>query len=92
MTVGEGDLSAKINVVEMLGTELNIHAASDSDEVVMIVPTASLEHNIKMGDTVSFTAKPELIQLFDQETGNNLIWYDQKSADACSPVCKEYKF
>ena len=82
VTIGAGELSAKINVVEMLGTELNIHAVSGSDEVVMIVPTTDVDHNLKMGETVSFTAKPELIQLFDQETGNNLIWYDQASADA----------
>lgn len=52
----------------MLGTELNIHAVSGGNEVVMIVPTTDVDHNLKMGDTVSFTAKPELIQLFDQET------------------------
>ena len=33
VTIGAGELSAKINVVEMLGTELNIHAVSGSDEV-----------------------------------------------------------
>lgn len=92
VTIGEGELSAKINVVEMLGTELNIHAVSGGNEVVMIVPTTDVDHNLKMGDTVSFTAKPELIQLFDQETGNNLIWYDQASAEACSPVCRSYSF
>jgi hypothetical protein len=35
---------------------------------------------------------PELIQLFDKETGKNLIWYDKESAEAHAPVCKSYDF
>ena len=34
ITVGEGELSAKIEVSEMLGSEYNIHARSGEDEVV----------------------------------------------------------
>ena len=34
--------------------------------------------------------QPRLIQLFDKATGNNLVWYDKQSADACAPVCKAY--
>jgi len=45
-----------------------------------------------MGSRVHFTTSPELIQLFDKETGNNLIWYDKESAEADAPVCKEYSF
>ena len=45
-----------------------------------------------MGSKVHFTTKPELIQLFDKATGNNLIWYDKESADNNAPVSKEYKF
>jgi hypothetical protein len=45
-----------------------------------------------MGATVEFTTKPDLIQLFDKETSNNLIWYDAESAAANEPVCKNYKF
>ena len=92
ITVGEGKLSAKIEVSEMLGSEYNLHARSDKDEVVMVIPTVGLDVDVSMGKEVRFTAEPELIQLFDKATGNNLIWYDKVSADNNSPVCKEYKF
>jgi len=92
ITVGDGELSAKIEVSEMLGSEYNLHARSDKDEVVMVIPTVGLDVDVSMGQQVKFTTQPELIQLFDKATGNNLIWYDKESADNNSPVCKDYKF
>ena len=92
ISVGSGELSAKIEVSEMLGSEYNLHARSDKDEVVMVIPTVGLDVDVSMGQQVKFTTQPELIQLFDKATGNNLIWYDKESAENNSPVCKEYKF
>ena len=92
VTVGEGQLSATIEVSEMMGSEYNIHARSGDDEVVMVIPTVDLHTDVSMGKTVQFNTKPALIQLFDKESGNNLIWYDKESADADAPVCKVYKF
>ena len=92
ITVGEGELKATIEVSEMMGSEYNIHARSNQDEVVMLIPTYDLSTDVSMGRTVSFTTKPELIQLFDKETGHNLIWYDAESAGNDAPVCKRYEF
>ena len=92
ITVGEGDLTAKIEVNEMLGSEVNLHARSDKDEVVMVIPTVDLTVDVSMGATVKFTTQPKLLQLFDKASGNNLIWYDAESAGACAPVCKSYPF
>ena len=92
ITVGEGQLSAVIEVSEMLGSEYNLHARSGDDEVVMVIPTVGLEEDVSMGSKVHFTTEPELIQLFDKATGNNLIWFDKESADAHAPVCKNYDF
>ncbi len=92
ITVGKGDLSAKIEVSEMMGTEYNIHALSGDDEVVMVIPTVGLDADVSNGQTIAFDVAPELIQLFDQETGNNLIWYDPVSADAHAPECAKYDF
>ena len=91
ITVGEGKLSAKIEVSEMMGTEYNIHAVSGDDEVVMVIPTIGLGADVSMGQTVKFDVAPELIQLFDEDTGNNLIWYDKASADANAPECAKYE-
>jgi multiple sugar transport system ATP-binding protein len=92
ITVGSGKLSAKVEVSEMMGTEYNIHAASGDDSIVMVIPTIGLGADVSMGKTIQFDVAPELIQLFDEESGNNLIWFDKTSADANEPVCKKYDF
>ena len=92
ITVGEGDLTAKIVVNEMMGSEVHLHADSNGDEVVMVIPTVDLKVNVAQGTTVKFSTQPKLIQLFDKESSNNLIWYDEASAEANSPVCKSYNF
>ena len=92
INVGEGKLTAIIEVSEMLGSEYNLHARSGDDEVVMVIPTVGLAEDVSMGSKVHFSTQPELIQLFDKATGNNLIWYDKESAEADAPVCKEYNF
>ena len=58
----------------------------------MVLQTADLEHDVSIGAKVKFTTQPRLIQLFDKETGNNLIWYDAESVAAHSPKCKDYDF
>ena len=92
ITVGAGDLTATIEVNEMLGSEVNLHARSDADEVVMVIPTVDLKVDVSMGATVKFSTKPELIQLFDKASSNNLIWFDEQSHKANSPMCKNYDF
>jgi multiple sugar transport system ATP-binding protein len=92
VTVGEGQLKATIEVSEMMGSEYNIHARCEGDEAVMLIPTVDLTTDVAMGRTVSFTTRPDLIQLFDKETSNNLIWYDEESAKNDAPVCKSYDF
>lgn len=92
ITVGEGRLSATVEVSEMLGTEYNLHTKSGDDEVVMVIPTVDLNTDVSMGMTIKFDVKPSLIQLFDKESGNNLIWYDKESSEADAPVCKNYDF
>ena len=91
ISVGEGELKAEIEVSEMMGSEYNIHAKSGDDEIVMVIPTVGLETDVSMGATISFTTQPELIQLFDKATGNNLIWFDADSAEKNAPVCKTYE-
>ena len=92
ITVEEGELTATVEVSEMMGSEYNIHARSANDEVVMVIPTVDLTTDVSMGATVNFTTKPDLIQLFDKATGNNLIWYDAESVARHEPVCKAYDF
>ena len=92
VTVGEGELTAKVEVNEMLGSEVNLHTVCDGDEVIMVIPTMNLNVDVSMGTEIKFSTQPRLIQLFDKETGNNLIWYDKESVEANAPVCKTYNF
>ena len=88
--MGKGELSATVEVSELMGTEYNIHARCGNDEVVMVIPTMGLQADVSMDAKVNFTTMPELIQLFDRETQRNLIWYDEESANANAPECKRY--
>lgn len=92
LSVGSGELVATIEVNEMLGSEVNLHADCDGDEVVMVIPTVDLDADVSIGAKVPFNTKPRLIQIFDKETTNNLIWYDAESAANNVPVCKQYDF
>ena len=58
----------------------------------MVIPTVDLKVDVSQGAEVRFSTKPELIQLFDKETGNNLIWFDEVSSKADAPVSKTYNF
>ncbi len=90
--LGEGDLQGEIEVSEMLGTEVDLHVNCGGEDVVMVIQTVDLDLDVSIGQNVNFTTQPRLIQLFEKETGNNLIWYDEESVAANSPKCKEYKF
>ena len=92
ISVGEGDLKAKIVVNEMMGAEVHLHADCDGDEVVMVIPTVDLKVDVSQGAEIRFNTKPELIQLFDKDSGNNLIWFDEVSSKADAPVSKTYNF
>ncbi len=58
----------------------------------MIVSTVGLDQGLMNGTTkeVGFGFPAELLQLFDKETGNNLIWYDEASDKAHAPVCAKW--
>jgi len=90
LSVGEGELKGKIEVSEMLGSEVNLHADCQGDEVVMVIPTMGLNADVSVGSTVSFNAPAMTMQLFDKATSNNLLWFDKASFDANAPVCKTY--
>ena len=92
ITVGNGELTAQIEVSEMMGTEYNLHASSNGDDIVMVIPTINIDTDVSMGQTIHFNIRPDLIQLFDEETGLNLIWYDEESDKASAPECAKYDF
>ncbi len=74
MTLDEGGFTGKIEVSEMMGSELHLHMDVQGADVVAIIPTVGIDleaHSI--GKTVRFSFKPELMHIFDVDTGKNLL-------------------
>jgi multiple sugar transport system ATP-binding protein len=91
ITLDDDGLSGRVEVSEMLGSEFNLHVDCDGDDVIVVLPTVGLKQDVSQGAKIEFTTTPDLIQLFDKETGNNLIWYDAESVEAGSPQCRSYE-
>lgn len=91
ITLDDDGLSGRVEVSEMLGSEFNLHVDCDGDDVIVVLPTVGLKQDVSQGARIEFTTTPDLIQLFDKETGNNLIWYDAESVEAGSPQCRSYE-
>ena len=75
LSQGENTLSAKVDVSEMMGSEVYLHINAMGRDVVIIVPTMDLQGNHKdtfaQGAEVRFTFSGSVCHLFDSE-GRNL--------------------
>ncbi len=92
VVLDENGLKGKVEVTEMMGASLHLHADCQGDDIVMIISTVGLDQGLMNGTTkeVGFGFPADLLQLFDKETGNNLIWYDEASDKAHAPVCAKW--
>ncbi len=73
MQLDEGGFTGKIDVSEMMGSELHLHMNVQGNDVVAVIPTAGLDvsaHSI--GKSVNFSFNPALCHLFGED-GNNLL-------------------
>ena len=77
-TAGSDTIASKVDVSEMMGSEVYLHVNAVGKDVVLRVPTTELppEHRagIPYGTKIDFTFRPELIHLFDPETEKNLMY------------------
>ena len=77
-TAGSHTIASKVDVSEMMGSEVYLHVNAVGKDVVMRIPTTDLpaEHRagIPYGTEINFTFRPELIHLFDPETEKNLMY------------------
>ena len=66
-------MEGRVDVSEMMGSSVHIHLNSDGNDSIIIVPTLDLgDRTLRTGDTVRFTFAPNVLHLFDPETGRNL--------------------
>ena len=77
-TDSEKNISAKILVNEMMGSEVHLHVLTDDGtEMIVRVPTADLSHEEKhalsAGHDVKLTFTGNVMHFFDPETEKNLL-------------------
>ena len=70
-------IPARVDVSEMMGSFIHLHANADGKDVVLVLAAADLpaEHRTgyEYGSDISFTFDTNLMHLFDPETEENLI-------------------
>ena len=73
----EPHLKSVVDVSEMMGSSTHLHVNTDGKDVVLVLQNIDLpaEHKrgFTYGETVCFTFNPDLMHLFNAETGLNLI-------------------
>ena len=74
---GSHCLTGKVDVSEMMGSEIHLHVNAGGSDVILRVPTTELSAENKAGYAygaeINFTFRPELIHMFDKETEQNLL-------------------
>ena len=73
---GDGNLTAKVLVSEMMGTEYHLHVEIAGKKIAVKVPLIGLDGaqiaNIVSGGDITFAADTNYVYLFDKETGKNI--------------------
>ena len=74
---GSHVITGKVDVSEMMGSEVYLHVNAGGKDVVLRIPTTDLpaEHRggIPYGAEVKFTFRPEMIHLFNPSDEKNLL-------------------
>ena len=74
---GADVLHGKVDVSEMMGSEIHLHVTAAGRDVVLRVQTADLEKGhrggFEYGSALNFTFRSDLIHLFDPTTEENLL-------------------
>ena len=75
---GPHTIASKVDVSEMMGSEVYLHVNAVGRDVVLRIPTVELPQEqrggIPYGTEINFTFRPELIHLFDPESEKNLLY------------------
>ena len=74
LTDDKNALQANIEVSEMMGSSIHLHANFEGNEMIVIMPTmnANGSHDMKIGDMMYFDFSNNAIHVFDKETKMNL--------------------
>jgi len=70
--VASKGVEATVEVSEMMGSSIHLHANADGHDVIMIVPFNNDRNIYSMGDKIHFTFSGSVAHVFSKETGKNL--------------------
>ncbi|MCQ2420995.1 MAG: TOBE domain-containing protein [Clostridia bacterium] len=75
INLADDGIEAKVDVSELMGSELHLHVNSNGKDVVIVVPTTDIDVNTVHGGhkAIKYTFRSELIHVFDKETEKNLF-------------------
>ncbi|MBR3250204.1 MAG: TOBE domain-containing protein, partial [Erysipelotrichaceae bacterium] len=66
-------MEGSVDVSEMMGSSVHIHLNTGNHDSIIIVPTLDLGNQpLSIGSKVRFTFAPNVVHMFDKETGKNL--------------------
>ncbi|MBO7676040.1 MAG: ABC transporter ATP-binding protein [Erysipelotrichaceae bacterium] len=72
--MADDGFTGKIEVSEMMGSEVHLHINLNGEDIVAVIPTANLDlDKVSLGKDFTFNFNPSLIHVFDAESENNLI-------------------
>ena len=70
----EDGFTGKIEVSEMMGSEVHLHINLNGDDIVAVIPTANLDlETVSLDKDFTFNFNPSLLHIFDAKTEENLI-------------------
>ena len=70
--VTDTGVAATVDVAEMMGSSVHLHANAEGRDMIIIVPTVDMKGNYKMGDTIRFSFNGKVVHVFSKETDRNL--------------------
>ena len=73
LVLTDDGILATVDVCEMMGSNVFLHVTVGGEEAVIDIPDEDDSVNYKAGDIVKIGFKDKFVQLFDPETGKNLV-------------------
>ncbi len=84
LTQSSDAFSGVVDMVEMMGSVVNIHVSACCAAVVIAAPVGEemtgMESAVRRGDAVRFAFRGSVVHVFDRETGENLEYLQKNAA------------
>ena len=72
IVIADQGIPAQVDVTEMMGSSIHLHAQTQGKDMIIIVPTIGLKRQFQNGDTIRFAFDGEVVHLFSKEDEQNL--------------------